>query len=116
MATAARTVKLNRIKLAGFKSFADPVVIEIADDMTGVVGPNGCGKSNVVDAVAWALGHTAKHVRGGNLQDVIFNGTRARKPVARASVELVFDNADGVLGGQYSAYNEISVKRVADRR
>ena len=108
-------MKLSRISLAGFKSFADPTVIEVADDMTGVVGPNGCGKSNIVDAVRWVMGHAARDIRGANLQDVIFSGTRARKPVGQASVELVFDNADGALGGQYASYGEISVKRAANR-
>ncbi len=108
-------MKLSRIKLVGFKSFADPVVIDIEGSMTGIVGPNGCGKSNIVDAVRWVMGHTAKNIRGTNLQDVIFSGTRARKPLGQASVELVFDNAGGALGGQYSAYGEISVRRVAGR-
>ncbi|MDD9869533.1 MAG: chromosome segregation protein SMC [Gammaproteobacteria bacterium] len=108
-------MKLTKIKLTGFKSFADPTAIEIAGDMTGVVGPNGCGKSNIVDAVRWVMGHTARNIRAANLQDVIFSGTRSRKPVGQASVELIFDNADGSFGGQYAAYGEISVKRIADR-
>ena len=108
-------MKLTKIKLVGFKSFADPTVIEIAEDMTGVVGPNGCGKSNIVDAVRWVMGHTARNIRATNLQDVIFSGTRSRKPVGQASVELIFDNSSGSFGGQYAAYGEISVKRIADR-
>lgn len=109
-------MRLTYIKLAGFKSFVDPTTIPISTSLTGIVGPNGCGKSNVIDAVRWVMGESsAKHLRGGTMADVIFNGTSARKPVGQASIELVFDNSDGTLGGQYASYSEISVKRVVGR-
>jgi chromosome segregation protein len=109
-------LRLTHIKLAGFKSFVDPTVIPIPAQLTGVVGPNGCGKSNVIDAVRWVLGESsAKHLRGESMQDVIFNGSGTRKPASRASVELAFNNELGRAAGQWSQYSEISVKRVLDR-
>jgi len=109
-------MRLNKIKLAGFKSFVDPTTITLPSQRIGVVGPNGCGKSNVIDAVRWVMGESsAKHLRGDSLTDVIFNGSKERKPVGHATIELVFDNADGSLGGQYAQYNEISVKRQLSR-
>ncbi|MFP4560832.1 MAG: chromosome segregation protein SMC, partial [Thiohalorhabdus sp.] len=109
-------MKLRRIKLSGFKSFVDPTTIPLPSRITSVVGPNGCGKSNIVDAVRWVLGEgSAKHLRGGHMTDFIFNGSDNRAPVSRAVAELVFDNREGVLGGPYAAYDEISVKRAVDR-
>ena len=109
-------MRLTHIKLAGFKSFVDPTVIPVPAQLTGVVGPNGCGKSNVIDAVRWVLGESsAKHLRGETMQDVIFNGSATRKPASRASVELAFDNELGRAAGQWSQYAEIAVKRVLDR-
>jgi chromosome segregation protein len=109
-------LRLTHIKLAGFKSFVDPVHIPVPGQLVGVVGPNGCGKSNVIDAVRWVLGESsAKQLRGENMQDVIFNGSAERKPVSRASVELIFDNSMGKLSGPWSQYSEISVKRVLER-
>jgi chromosome segregation protein len=109
-------VRLSRLKLAGFKTFVDPTTVLCPGDLVGVVGPNGCGKSNIIDAVRWVLGETrASALRGASMQDVIFNGSTTRKPVSRASVELVFDNAEGKAAGQWSQYAEISVKRVLDR-
>jgi chromosome segregation protein len=106
-------LRLSHIKLAGFKTFVDPTVIPVPSDLVGVVGPNGCGKSNVIDAVRWVLGESkASALRGESMQDVIFNGSANRKPVGRASVELVFDNSLGKAGGQWSDYAEISIKRV----
>jgi len=109
-------MRLSKLKLAGFKSFVDPTIVHFPSGLTGVVGPNGCGKSNVIDAVRWVMGETsAKHLRGDSMADVIFNGSTARKPVAQASVELVFDNSDGAIGGQYANYNEISLRRQVSR-
>ena len=109
-------MRLTHIKLAGFKSFVDPTVIPVPAQLTGVVGPNGCGKSNVIDAVRWVLGESsAKNLRGESMQDVIFNGSSTRKPASRASVELAFNNELGRAAGQWSQYAEISVKRVLDR-
>jgi chromosome segregation protein len=109
-------LRLTHIKLAGFKSFVDPTVIPVPAQLTGVVGPNGCGKSNVIDAVRWVLGESsAKHLRGETMQDVIFNGSGTRKPASRASVELAFNNELGRAAGQWSQYAEISGKRVLDR-
>ena len=109
-------MRLTKIKLAGFKSFVDPTQVSFPSNLTGVVGPNGCGKSNVIDAVRWVMGElSAKHLRGDNMADVIFNGSSARKPVGTASVELVFDNADGKIGGPYASYNEISLRRQVSR-
>ncbi|HRK56411.1 MAG TPA: AAA family ATPase, partial [Burkholderiaceae bacterium] len=109
-------MRLRQIKLAGFKSFVDPTQIDVPGRLVGVVGPNGCGKSNVIDAVRWVLGESkAAELRGESMQDVIFNGAENRKPAGRASVELVFDNAHGRLSGQWGQYAEISVKRVLAR-
>lgn len=109
-------MRLTHIKLAGFKSFVDPTHIPVPGQLVGVVGPNGCGKSNVIDAIRWVLGESsAKQLRGENMQDVIFNGSGERKPVGRASVELIFDNSHGKAAGAWSAYAEISVKRVLER-
>ncbi|MEN9784234.1 MAG: chromosome partition protein Smc, partial [Pseudomonadota bacterium] len=109
-------MRLKQINLAGFKSFVDPTHIPVPGNLVGVVGPNGCGKSNIIDAVRWVLGETsAKHLRGATMQDVLFNGSGDRKPVNRASVELVFDNSLGKAAGQWSTYAEISVKRMLER-
>jgi chromosome segregation protein len=109
-------MRLTRVKLAGFKSFVDPTVVAFPSNLTGVVGPNGCGKSNVIDAVRWVMGElSARHLRGESMADVIFNGSGSRRPVGTASVELVFDNSDGKLGGTYATYNEVSLKRVVSR-
>ncbi len=109
-------MRLNSIKLAGFKSFVDPTVIRTPGQLVGIVGPNGCGKSNVMDAVRWVLGESrASELRGDSMQDVIFNGAGDRKPVSRASVELVFDNSLGRIGGIWAQYDELSIKRVLTR-
>ncbi|MBU0620783.1 MAG: chromosome segregation protein SMC [Gammaproteobacteria bacterium] len=109
-------MRLAHIKLAGFKSFVDPTNISLPGQLVGIVGPNGCGKSNVIDALRWVLGESrASALRGESMQDVIFNGAGTRKPVARASVELVFDNSLGKVGGQWATYAEISIKRVLQR-
>ena len=109
-------MRLTQIKLVGFKSFVDPTSIEVPGQLVGIVGPNGCGKSNVIDAVRWVLGESrASALRGDSMQDVIFNGSAQRKPVARASVELMFDNSLGKAAGQWSQYAEIAVKRVLTR-
>jgi chromosome segregation protein len=109
-------VRLTQIKLSGFKSFVDPTAIHVPGQLVGVVGPNGCGKSNVIDAVRWVLGETrASALRGDSMQDVIFNGSVNRQALARASVELHFDNSLGRASGQWSQYAEISVKRVIQR-
>ena len=101
-------MRLSKLKLAGFKSFVDPTTVHLPSNLTGVVGPNGCGKSNVIDAVRWVMGEiSAKHLRGNDMTDVIFNGSGGRKPVGTCSVELVFDNADGTLSGPYAAYAEV---------
>ena len=109
-------MRLTEIKLAGFKSFVDPTSIPVPGQLVGVVGPNGCGKSNIIDAVRWVLGESsARHLRGETMQDVLFNGSGNRQMVNRASVELVFDNSLGKAGGQWASYGEISVKRVLER-
>ena len=109
-------MRLTQIKLAGFKSFVDPTAIATPGQLVGIVGPNGCGKSNVIDAVRWVLGESkASALRGESMQDVIFNGAGERKPVGRASVELHFDNSLGRIGGQWGQYAEISIKRVLTR-
>lgn len=109
-------MRLKLIKLAGFKSFVDPTSFEVPSQLVGVVGPNGCGKSNIMDAVRWVLGESkASELRGDSMQDVIFNGSSERKPAGRASVELVFDNAQSRLTGSWAGFAEISVKRVLSR-
>jgi len=109
-------MRLSKIKLSGFKSFVDPTTIPLPSNLVGVVGPNGCGKSNVIDAVRWVMGESsAKHLRGDSMADVIFNGSTSRKPVGQATIELVFDNSDGQLGGQYAQYGEISISRTVTR-
>ncbi|MBX3660684.1 MAG: chromosome segregation protein SMC [Ramlibacter sp.] len=109
-------MRLNSIKLSGFKSFAEPTNFLLPGQLVGVVGPNGCGKSNIMDAVRWVLGESrASELRGESMQDVIFNGTTSRKPASRSSVELIFDNADHRAGGQWSQFTEIAVKRVLTR-
>jgi chromosome segregation protein len=109
-------LRLKQINLAGFKSFVDPTHIPVPGQLVGIVGPNGCGKSNVIDAVRWVLGETsARHLRGDTMQDILFNGSGQRQPVSRASVELLFDNSLGRAGGQWASYAEISVKRVLAR-
>ncbi|MFK4016439.1 chromosome segregation protein SMC [Cobetia marina] len=109
-------MRLKSIKLVGFKSFVDPVTVPFDSNMTAILGPNGCGKSNVIDAVRWVMGESsAKNLRGESMTDVIFNGSTGRKPVGQASIELTFDNADGSLGGAWSEYAEIAVKRLVTR-
>ena len=109
-------MRLEKIKLAGFKSFVDPTTVHMPSNLVGIVGPNGCGKSNVIDAVRWVMGESsAKMLRGESMADVIFNGSNTRKPVGTATIELIFDNSDGSAGGQYAQYNQISVKRQISR-
>ena len=109
-------MRLKCIKLAGFKSFVDPTTVNLPGNLCAVVGPNGCGKSNIIDAVRWVMGEiSAKHLRGESMADVIFSGSGTRKPVAQATIELIFDNSAGTLGGQYAAYTEIAVKRRVSR-
>jgi chromosome segregation protein len=109
-------MRLSKIKLAGFKSFVDPTTIPFPSNLVGVVGPNGCGKSNVIDAVRWVMGESsASRLRGDSITDVIFNGSSSRKPVGTASVELLFDNAESTLEGQYAKYAEIAIRREVSR-
>jgi len=109
-------MRLSKIKLAGFKSFVDPTTVAFPGNLTGVVGPNGCGKSNVIDAVRWVMGElSARYLRGDSMADVVFNGSNTRKPVGSASVELVFDNSDGKIAGPYASYNEVSLRRSVSR-
>ena len=109
-------MRLSTIKLSGFKSFVDPTTLHLPTNMTGVVGPNGCGKSNIIDAIRWVMGESAaSRLRGDSLTDVIFSGSSARKPVSQAMVELIFDNSDHTITGEYAAFNEISVKRTVSR-
>ena len=109
-------MRLKSIKLAGFKSFVDPTTVLFPHDLCAIVGPNGCGKSNIIDAVRWVMGESsAKHLRGESMTDVIFSGSGGRKPVGQASIELIFDNSDGTIVGEYAGYNEISVKRLVTR-
>ena len=109
-------MRLSKIKLAGFKSFVDPTTIDLRSNLTSIVGPNGCGKSNTIDAVRWVMGESsAKHLRGASMDDVIFKGSATRKPVGQAFVELVFDNSDASLGGEYAQFSEISTKRLITR-
>ena len=109
-------MRLSKIKIAGFKSFVDPTQVKLPSNLIGVVGPNGCGKSNIIDAVRWVLGETsAKHLRGGAMADVVFNGSNARQPVGQASVELTFDNSDGKIGGEYAKFGDIAIRREVTR-
>ena len=109
-------MRLKCIKLAGFKSFVDPTTVSFPSNLCAVVGPNGCGKSNIIDAVRWVMGESsAKNLRGESMTDVIFNGSGGRKPVGQATIELVFDNSDGTLGGEYASWGEISIKRKVTR-
>lgn len=109
-------MRLIKIKLAGFKSFVDPTTFHLPSNLIGIVGPNGCGKSNVIDAVRWVMGESsARYLRGESMDDVIFNGSSARKPVGQASTELVFDNSQGRLSGPFAQYTEISIKRLLNR-
>jgi chromosome segregation protein len=109
-------MRLTKLKIAGFKSFVDPTTVTFPSSLTGVVGPNGCGKSNIIDSVRWVMGEiSAKHLRGESMADVIFNGSSARKPLGNASVELVFDNSDGKIGGAYATYNEVALRRSVSR-
>src|ERR1039457_2519606 len=109
-------MRLSKLKIAGFKSFVDPTTITFPSSLTGVVGPNGCGKSNIIDAVRWVMGEiSAKHLRGDSMADVIFNGSSARKPLGTASVELVFDNADGKIGSAYANYHEDALRGAGSR-
>jgi chromosome segregation protein len=109
-------MRLKSIKLAGFKSFVDPTIVSFPGNLCAIVGPNGCGKSNIIDAVRWVMGESsAKQLRGEALTDVIFNGSNARRPTSIASIELIFDNSDGRIGGEYAAYAEISIRRQVSR-
>jgi chromosome segregation protein len=109
-------MRLHKIKLSGFKSFVDPTTVLLPTNLTGVVGPNGCGKTNIIDAVRWVMGElSARHLRGDSMADVIFNGSQSRKPIGTAAVELLFDNSDGKMGGPYAGYSEISLKRTVSR-
>ncbi len=109
-------MKLKKIKLSGFKSFVDPTTVHLQSNLTGVVGPNGCGKSNLIDAIRWVMGEiSAKQLRGESMSDVIFNGSSARKAVGQAVAELAFDNSDATLGGEYAKYNEIAIRREVNR-
>lgn len=115
MTTDAK-LSLKSIKLVGFKSFVDPTTVSLPGYLTAVVGPNGCGKSNIIDAVRWVMGESsAKQLRGEGMADVIFNGSTARKPIGQASVELLFNNPQGALGGEYAQYPEIAIKRLVTR-
>ncbi|MFT5574094.1 MAG: chromosome segregation protein, partial [Cryomorphaceae bacterium] len=105
-------MRLKHIKLSGFKSFVDTTKVSVPNNLVGIVGPNGCGKSNVIDAIRWVMGESsAKTLRGASMDDVIFNGSSTRKPVNRAYVELVFDNSDGKAPGEYAKFGEIAVRR-----
>ena len=109
-------MRLKKLKLSGFKSFVDPTNVFFPSNRVGVVGPNGCGKSNIIDAIRWVMGEiSAKNLRGSTMSDVIFNGSSHRKPVGQASVELVFDNTETRLVGEYSQYAELSLRRVVSR-
>jgi len=108
-------LRLTNIRISGFKSFVDKTEISLSEKRTGIIGPNGCGKSNIIDAVKWVLGETSKHIRGDSIDDVIFNGTDTRKPNDYANVELLFSNTENRIGGQYAQYDEISVKREVTR-
>ena len=109
-------MRLRKLRLAGFKSFVDPITIDLPGDLIGVVGPNGCGKSNIIDAVRWVMGESsARQLRGELLVDVVFNGAASRRPVGQASVELLFDNSEGRAGGRFAGREEISIRRIVNR-
>ncbi|WP_156499778.1 chromosome segregation SMC family protein, partial [Oleiphilus sp. HI0061] len=109
-------MRLKSIKLAGFKSFVDATTVPFSTNMTAIVGPNGCGKSNIIDAVRWVMGESsAKNLRGESMTDVIFNGSTGRQPVGQASIELLFENQEGKLSGEYASFTEISIKRKVTR-
>ncbi len=109
-------MRLKSIKLAGFKSFVDATTVPFPSNLSAIVGPNGCGKSNIIDAVRWVMGESsARYLRGESMADVIFNGSSGRKPVGQASIELIFDNTAGILGGEYAQYAEIAVRRQVNR-
>jgi chromosome segregation protein len=109
-------MRLKCIKMAGFKSFVDLTTVVLPSNLCAIVGPNGCGKSNIIDAVRWVMGESsAKQLRGESLTDVIFNGSGSRKAIGLASVELIFDNSEGKLGGEYANWGEISIKRKVSR-
>jgi chromosome segregation protein len=109
-------LRLSKIKLAGFKTFVDSTTIKFPSNLMGIVGPNGCGKSNIIDGIRWVLGEgSAKTLRGDSMADIIFNGSGTRKPVGIASIELTFDNSDGTISGPYAGYSEVSVRRVVSR-
>ncbi len=109
-------MRLKKLKLSGFKSFVDPTTVPMPSNLMGVVGPNGCGKSNIIDAVRWVMGESsAKQLRGEAMADVIFNGCASRKPVGQAAVELLFDNSDGSIGGEYASFSEIGIRRQVNR-
>lgn len=109
-------MRISKIRLAGFKTFVDPTTLQLPAKLTGIVGPNGCGKSNIIDAIQWVMGESsAKHLRGESMADVVFSGSASRKPVQQAMVELVFDNADGRIGGEYASYAEIAIRRTVNR-
>ena len=108
-------MRLKKLLISGFKSFVDPTDIRVPSRLVGIVGPNGCGKSNVIDAVRWVMGETSvKALRGDNMADIIFNGSSARKPISKASVELIFDNQDGQAPGHYGQFAEIIGKANPD--
>lgn len=109
-------MQLIKIKMSGFKSFVDPTTVMLPSNLVAIVGPNGCGKSNIIDAVTWVMGESSpKYLRGEALTDVIFNGSSSRKPIGQASVELIFDNSDGTIGGEYGKFAEVSIKRLINR-
>ena len=109
-------MRIKRIEIIGFKSFCDRTVVNIGEPVTAVVGPNGCGKSNIIDAVRWVMGESsARQLRGESITDVIFSGSNSRKPTSMASIELYFDNSDGRVGGEYAGYSEIAIRREVTR-
>ena len=110
------SLRLDSMVLSGFKSFADRTVVKFPSNLNGVVGPNGCGKSNIIDGVRWVMGESsAKNLRGESMADVIFNGASGRKPLGQASIDLVFDNPNGAIGGEYAQYSQIVVRRLVTR-
>ena len=108
-------MRLSSIRMAGFKSFVEPTRVRFATNLTGVVGPNGCGKSNIIDAVRWVLGESARNIRGQTLGDVIFDGAASRQRLDQAAIELTLDNEDGAIGGEHANYSEIKIRREVRR-